>query len=142
MNPSTFTLDAGLRSSTRYRAYPLSAQTWRLDPMNGQHVRHIHGSAALGRNGLTSATCAASYVFAAVVLGFLLAMLVLFAWQSLPVWRHEGTGYLTGTRWFYRGEEFVAASMIYGTAAISAIGLGLAAPLGPRRRRLHRRVSD
>jgi phosphate transport system permease protein len=88
------------------------------------------GLALPSRRNRPSATCAASYVFAAVALGFLLAMLVLFAWQSLPVWRHEGTGYLTGTRWFYRGEEFGAAAMIYGTAAISAIALGLAAPLG------------
>ena len=88
------------------------------------------GLALPSRRNRLSATRAASYVFAAVALGFLLAMLVLFVWQSLPVWRHEGAGYLTGTRWFFRGDEFGAAAMIYGTAAVSAVALVLAAPLG------------
>ena len=57
-------------------------------------------------------------------------MLVLFLAQSLPVLRHSGFGYLTGTRWFFRAAEFGALPMVYGTAAVGAVALVVAAPLG------------
>lgn len=63
-------------------------------------------------------------------IAFGLSMLGLFVVQSLPVWRHEGLGFLTGTVWFYRGETFGVLPMIYGTLAVSAIALFLAAPVG------------
>jgi phosphate transport system permease protein len=77
-----------------------------------------------------SATRAMSYGFTAVALGALGAMLVLFIWQSLPVWRHSGADYVAGGPWFYRSEQFGALSMLYGTAVVSAVALLVAAPLG------------
>jgi len=40
------------------------------------------------------------------------AMVLLFAWQSIPVWAHAGTGFLTGTKWFQRQQLFGAAPMM------------------------------
>jgi phosphate transport system permease protein len=75
-------------------------------------------------------TKAFSYGFSALTLGALLFTVVLFVWQSVPVWRHEGFGYLAGKRWFYREGIFGAAPMIYGTLIVSLIALLLAAPIG------------
>lgn len=62
---------------------------------------------------------------------FFVGLLALFVVQSLPVWRAEGVaGYLFGSRWFYRAGELGALPMIYGTLAVSAIALLLAAPIG------------
>ncbi len=61
---------------------------------------------------------------------FLIGMVGLFVWQSVPVWRQEGLGYLTGKRWFFRQHEFGALAMIYGTVVVSGIALLLAAPVG------------
>ena len=71
-----------------------------------------------------------SYGFSAVAVAFLLLMLVLFLWQSLPVWRHEGWSYLFGQQWFYRGQQFGALPMIYGTVVVALLALLLAAPVG------------
>ncbi len=78
----------------------------------------------------TSVTQVMSYTFTAVALTFLAAMVLLFLWQSLPVWRHAGFSFLAGDRWFYRRYEFGALSMIYGTVVVSAVALVLAAPVG------------
>jgi phosphate transport system permease protein len=60
-----------------------------------------------------------------------LALLVgIFAWQSLPAWKHEGWGYIAGSQWFSRDHEYGALAMIYGSVAVSAIAMILAAPLG------------
>jgi phosphate transport system permease protein len=75
-------------------------------------------------------TRAASLGFTGLTVIFLLGMAGLFAWQSVPVWRHEGLGYLTGKNWFFRQHEFGALPMIYGTFAVSAVALLLAAPIG------------
>lgn len=72
----------------------------------------------------------AAWGFSALAAAFFAAMAVLFVVQSLPVWRHEGLGYLTGRQWFYRAGEFGVLPMIYGTVAVSAVALLLAAPLG------------
>lgn len=61
---------------------------------------------------------------------FLLLMLGLFCWQSLPVWQHEGLQYVTGQTWFYRNHQFGLAPMVYGTLMVSAVALVIAAPLG------------
>jgi phosphate transport system permease protein len=66
----------------------------------------------------------------AVAVGFVIAMVVLFAWQTLPVLRHAGAGYVTANNWHYRQELFGAAAMIYGTVAVSAVALCIAAPVG------------
>jgi len=59
-----------------------------------------------------------------------LGMLALFTVESLPVWRQDGLGYLFGKRWFFRVHEFGILPMVYGTLAVSAVALLVAAPLG------------
>jgi phosphate transport system permease protein len=71
-----------------------------------------------------------SYGFSAVAVLFVVTLLVLFIWQSIPVWKHEGLGFLFGKKWFYRQGQFGALPMIYGTVVISIIALVLAAPVG------------
>jgi phosphate transport system permease protein len=71
-----------------------------------------------------------SYGFTAVALLALAGMLVLFVVQSLPVWRHAGFGYLTGREWYFRRDQFGALPMLYGSAAVSAVAILLAAPIG------------
>ena len=75
-------------------------------------------------------TRAWSWFFSLVALGTLALLVGIFAWQSVPVWRHEGWGYLSNARWFFRQREFGALAMIYGSVAVSVIALLLAAPLG------------
>lgn len=75
-------------------------------------------------------TRASSYAFTALALVTVGGMLALFVWQSLPVWRHEGTAFLTGRSWYFRNSQFGALPMLYGTAAVSAVALLLAAPVG------------
>jgi phosphate transport system permease protein len=71
-----------------------------------------------------------SWFFSAVALASVALLVGIFAWQSVPVWKHEGWSYLTGTKWFFRQEQFGALPMIYGSVVVSAIALLLAAPLG------------
>lgn len=87
-------------------------------------------------------------LFAVSVFGVMFLLLLV---QSLPVWRHSGLGYLTGTRWFFRAQEFGILPMIYGTTAVVAIAVPLASLIGigsaifisellPRRLRLPTKV--
>ncbi len=71
-----------------------------------------------------------SYSFSALAAGTVVAMFVLLILQSLPVWQHEGLSFLTGTKWFYRQQQFGAAPMILGTMITAFTALLLAAPLG------------
>ncbi len=48
----------------------------------------------------------------------------------MPVFRHEGLGYLTGTVWSFRHQRFGVLPMVYGTLAVSGLALALAAPVG------------
>ncbi len=75
-------------------------------------------------------TRAFSWFFSLIAAATAALMVALFAWQSLPVWRHEGWHYLSGTKWFFRQHQFGAWPMIYGSAVVSLIALLLAAPLG------------
>lgn len=75
-------------------------------------------------------TRALSWLFSAVALGFVALLVGVFAWQSLPVWPHEGAGYLAGAKWFFRQKEFGALPMIYGSVVVATVALVLAAPLG------------
>lgn len=68
--------------------------------------------------------------FTLLVLAALAGMVGLFVWQSLPVWGHEGIGYVTGARWHCRHDTFGSLAMIYGTIVVSLIAILLAAPLG------------
>jgi len=77
-----------------------------------------------------SFTRTASLAFSGFALFTVAALTLIFVVQSLPVWQHEGLGYVTGTKWFYRAETFGALPMIYGTIAVALIALLLAAPIG------------
>ncbi|HWN96645.1 MAG TPA: phosphate ABC transporter permease subunit PstC [Methylomirabilota bacterium] len=77
-----------------------------------------------------SATRGMSYAFSALAAGFVVVLVVLFVWQSIPAWRHEGMGFLSGKKWFFRQQQFGALAMIYGTIVVSFIALLLAAPIG------------
>lgn len=63
----------------------------------------------------------------------MLAILALIAYfttkQSLPVFRHEGLGFVTGTTWDPTNNKFGALPFIYGTAVASTIALFIAVPL-------------
>ena len=66
-----------------------------------------------------------------LVAGAVVALLAgVFAWQSAPVWRHAGAGYVTGAKWFFRQGEYGALPMIYGSLAVAVVALVLAAPVG------------
>jgi phosphate transport system permease protein len=71
-----------------------------------------------------------SWGFTGLAGAVLAAMVLLFLWQSLPVWRHSGPGFFNGERWFYRQQEFGILAMLYGTVVVSGIALLLAAPIG------------
>ena len=71
-----------------------------------------------------------AYGFSALAVGFLLAMVGLFIYQSLPVWRHAGWHYLTSPKWYYRSSAFGSLSMLYGTLAVAVIAMTLAVPVG------------
>ena len=75
-------------------------------------------------------TRAFSWFFSLVAAVAVALLVAIFTWQSIPVWLHEGWRYLAGTKWFFRQHEFGALPMIYGSLAISAIALVLAAPIG------------
>lgn len=77
-----------------------------------------------------SATAFFSWGFSALAVGTLLTLIVMLAVQSVPAWGHEGTGFITGTQWFFRHEKFGAAAMIYGSVAVALVALMLAAPVG------------
>jgi len=64
-----------------------------------------------------------------LAVGSLAFMLLLFVVQSLPVWSHEGFGYLTGKVWHYRAQQFGVLPMIYGTLAVSGVALLVAGPI-------------
>ncbi|HEY1172457.1 MAG TPA: phosphate ABC transporter permease subunit PstC [Verrucomicrobiae bacterium] len=66
----------------------------------------------------------------AFALGFMLLMVTLFIWQSIPVWKHEGISYVTGKSWFFRQQEFGMLPMVYGSVMVAAVALIIAVPLG------------
>ena len=71
-----------------------------------------------------------SYGFSLLAALSFLFMVLLFLWQSVPVWHHEGLSYLFGKEWFYRGRHFGILPMIYGTGVVAGLALLLAAPIG------------
>jgi phosphate transport system permease protein len=70
-----------------------------------------------------------SYAFSGVAVAFILTMVLLMVWQSIPVWKHSGVGFLIGKNWFYRATHFGALPMLYGTAVVAIIALLAAAPI-------------
>ena len=72
-----------------------------------------------------------SYGLSGVALAFVLGMIVLFAWQSIPVWRHEGVGgYLFGSTWHFREGIFGILPMVFGSLVVGAIAVVIAGPVG------------
>lgn len=71
-----------------------------------------------------------AWFFTAVALVALVGGLGLLILDSIPAFKHEGLGFVTGTRWFFRQEEFGAAPMIYGSCIVALIAIFLAAPIG------------
>ncbi len=71
-----------------------------------------------------------SWLFSAMALAFVALLVGVFAWQSVPVWQHEGWNYLSGAKWFFRQNQFGALAMIYGSLVVAVVALALAAPLG------------
>lgn len=77
-----------------------------------------------------SFTRLSSWAFTGVAVVTLGGGLILLLLESLPVWRHSGSSFITGTRWYFRESEFGAAAMIYGSLVVALIALLLAAPIG------------
>jgi phosphate transport system permease protein len=75
-------------------------------------------------------TRTASWFFSLVAAAALVLLVGIFTWQSGPVWAHEGWGYLSGAKWFFRQQQYGALPMIYGSAIVAIVALVLAAPLG------------
>jgi phosphate transport system permease protein len=78
---------------------------------------------AAGWKRRLSPTRLLAYGFSALTLAIVGSALAMFLWQSFPVWRHEGLGYLTGKQWHYRGQQFGALPMIYGSVVVSVLAL-------------------
>ncbi len=77
-----------------------------------------------------SLTRGMSYAFTCLAIASLAGMLLLFAWQSLPVWTDPAAKFPLGQRWYYRQHLFGALSMVYGTVVVAGIAILLAAPIG------------
>ena len=77
-----------------------------------------------------SVTALLAWGFSAVTLAALLLGFCLLVKDSLPVWQQEGTGFISGTKWFFREQIFGAAPMIYGSFIVSLLAVLMAAPLG------------
>jgi len=75
-------------------------------------------------------TLLSTWFFSAVAIIAILGGLLMLLLDSLPIWRHEGAGFITGTQWFFRSEEFGAGSMIYGSVMVALIAILIAAPIG------------
>jgi phosphate transport system permease protein len=63
------------------------------------------------------------------VLAILLLIAVSTSQKALPALRHEGVGYVTGSRWAPNLDLFGALAFISGTMVVSAIALALAVPV-------------
>jgi phosphate transport system permease protein len=72
----------------------------------------------------------ASYGFAAFAGLVLIGMAAALALESVPAWRAGGIGFLAGKVWFYRAAKFGMLPMLYGSVAVAAIALAVAAPIG------------
>lgn len=70
-----------------------------------------------------------SWGFSALTVAAVFGMVALFIWQSIPAWKHEGTGFITGAKWYYRQSQFGTAPMIYGSIIVTLIAVLLAAPI-------------
>lgn len=72
----------------------------------------------------------AAFGFSAVALAAFAGLIAVFAREAWPFVEAQGVPGLFGTRWSFRSERFGALPMIYGSLAVSAVALALAAPIG------------
>lgn len=71
-----------------------------------------------------------SIVFSALSFLFLAALIFFLFLKGFPALKREGFQFFTVANWFFRADEFKAASMIYGTFVVSMIAIIIAAPVG------------
>ena len=72
----------------------------------------------------------AAFGFSAVALAAFAGLIAVFAREAWPFVEAQGVTGLFGIRWSFRSERFGALPMIYGSLAVSAVALALAAPIG------------
>lgn len=82
------------------------------------------------RKATLNFTQISAWFFSALALVAVIGGLILLILDSIPALKHEGLGFVTGTRWFFRQEEFGTAPMIYGSLVVALIAILLAAPIG------------
>lgn len=72
----------------------------------------------------------AAFGFSAVALAAFAGLIAVFALEAWPFVEAQGLAGLFGIRWSFRSERFGALPMIYGSLAVSAVALAVAAPIG------------
>ena len=72
----------------------------------------------------------AAFGFSAVAFAAFAGLIAVFVFEAWPFVRAQGVTGLFGIRWSFRSERFGALPMIYGSLAVSAVALALAAPIG------------
>ncbi len=72
----------------------------------------------------------AAFGSSALAAAAFLGLVVVFAIEAWPFVRSAGFAGLLGVRWSFRSASFGALPMIYGSLAVSAVALALAAPIG------------
>lgn len=72
----------------------------------------------------------AAFGFSAVALAAFAGLIGVFALEAWPFVQAQGAAGLFGVRWSFRSEQFGALPMIYGSLAVCAVALALAAPIG------------
>ncbi len=77
-----------------------------------------------------SVTATFAWLFSLLAVVSFLALVSFLVADSLPVLEREGCTFLRRADWSFRQLRFGAASMLYGTAVISAIAMAFALPLG------------
>lgn len=82
------------------------------------------------RNRWPSGTAFATGALSVAGLVFFAALALSFLVESAPLGVAGWRELLTSDRWYYRSGAFGAAGMVFGTLAVSAIAIALAAPVG------------
>ncbi len=72
----------------------------------------------------------AAFGLSAFALASFVGLVAVFVQQAWPFVKAQGIAGLFGVHWSFRSERFGALPMIYGSLAVSAIALVLAAPIG------------
>src|SRR2546423_15211878 len=64
-----------------------------------------------------------------MVLAVLVLITISTTQQAWPAFRHEGIGFVTGTRWAPNNDVFGALPFIYGTLVTSIVAIVMAVPI-------------